>query len=200
MFSQISWQQYVAYVAVTGLLYYIVVVALYYRNQLFRIVKNPLKQGDELPAKSSYDTHGQQNILGRAYDFNSPDLINSTDLRFADNNQDTLEDFEPDDTLSQNEHPATSTPALGNSEGFINEFKNSLSILKEAEGTKDEFISLFTNTASKYPDLNNASQLPTLNYIIHELISAQELGFVISAEELGEYWEESFQIASSVNQ
>ncbi|MBC8053804.1 MAG: hypothetical protein H7Y13_12135 [Sphingobacteriaceae bacterium] len=200
MFSQISWQQYFAYVAVTGLLYYIVVVALYYRNQLFRLVKNPLKQGDELPTKNSYVSYNQQDILGKAVDFNSPDSIAATDLQFAGDNEDTFEDSEPDLPLSQNEHTKTSNQALGDSEGFTNEFKNNLSILKEAEGTKDEFISLFTNTASKYPGLNNASTLQTLNLFILELISAQELGFLISAQELGEYWEESFQISSSVNQ
>ena len=197
MFSQISWQQYFAYVAVTGLLYYVVVVALYYRTQLFRIVQNPLKQGNELPTENSYVSYNQQNILGKAVDFNSPGSIASTDLQFADTNEDTFEDLEPDETLS---HPATSTPALGDSEGFIKEFKNNLSILKGAEGTKDEFISLFTNTASKYPSLNNASTLQPLNLFVLELLAAQELAFSISAQELGEYWEESFQISSSVNQ
>jgi hypothetical protein len=198
MFSQISWQQYFAYVAVTGLLYYIAVVALYYRNQLLGIIKNRVKSHD-MPVQSFY-VSDQQDILGKAFDFSSPSSIDSEDLQFAGENEDTVEDSKRDLPLSQNEQLSLSTPSLGDSEGFLTEFKDNLSILKEAEGTKDEFISLFTNTASKYPLLNNASQLQPLNLHIHDLMVAQELGFEISAQELEEYWQESFQIASSVNQ
>ena len=195
MFSQISWQQYFAYLAVTGLLYYIVVVALYYRNQLFRIVNRSLYKGDEKPAKAFHASVNPQDILGKAVDFNSPSSIASVDLQFSGDI-----DAEPDFSLPLDEHPSTTSSTLEDQEGFIAEFKNNLSIVKEAEGTKDEFISLFTNTASKYPGLNNSSQLQTLNILIQELISNQELGFVVTSQELGEYWEESFQIASSVNQ
>lgn len=184
MFSHISWEQYLAYTAATGLLYYATVVFLYYRDNLVLFVKQPLRKrsSDSNPERLQ---RTEKDILGQAQISESELTVNSEELNFYDSEateevvaQIQLEEETsgPQDIISSDQDAI---------ENFITELKRNLKILKEAEGNKEEFDSLFRASASKYPQLKDHH---TLNASIEELVLAEELGFTITEADIEGFW------------
>lgn len=184
MFSHISWEQYFAYTAATGLLYYATVVFLYYRDNLVLFVKLPLrKRPSGLNPERLQRT--EKDILGQAQISDSELTLNSEELNFYDSkaSEEVVAEIQMEEETSEPQDITSSDQDAV--ENFTTELKGNLKILKEAEGNKEEFGSLFLATASKYPQLKDQH---TLNALIEELVLEEELGFTVTQAEIEGLW------------
>ncbi len=184
MFSHISWEQYFAYTAATGLLYYATVVFLYYRDNLVLFVKQPLKKRSS-GLNPERLQRSEKDILGQAQISESEVTVNSEELNFYDSEatEEVAAQIQPEEETSESQDFTSSNQDA--IENFITELKGNLKILKEADGNKEEFGSLFRATASKYPQLKDHH---TLNALVEELVLAEELGFTITQAEIEVLW------------
>ncbi|WP_374163829.1 hypothetical protein [Arcticibacter sp. MXS-1] len=175
MLSQISWGQYVAYVAVAGLLYYLTVILLYYRINLLLFFKDPLNPQN----RSGSDYHQnkkERDVLGKPLIPVNENIVSSSELQFY--NHETKGESSND----------PSTSILDEKGSFLSDLNEGLIILKEAEGTKDEFCALFQVISSKYEALAHSSERQVTVSVVSDLISAKELNFSLTPQEVNELW------------
>lgn len=175
MLSQISWGQYVAYVAVAGLLYYLTIILLYYRTNLLLFFKDPLNS--HYRSRSDFGPDEKvRDILGKALTPVNENVISSSELQF----------YEHKVKEELSDQPSTSI--LEDKGNFLSDLNEGLIILKEAEGTKDEFCALFQVISSKYEALAQSSERQATVSVVSDLISAKELNFSLTPQEVNELW------------
>lgn len=175
MLSQISWGQYVAYVAVAGLLYYLTVILLYYRSNMLLFLKDPLNSQNRLLRDYSQEVK-ERNILGKPLTSVNENVISSSELQFYEH--------ETGEELTDQ----SSTSMLEDKGNFLSDLNEGLIILKEAAGTKDEFCALFQVISSKYKALAQSSERQATVSVVSDLISAKELNFSLTPQEVNELW------------
>ncbi|MDF3076891.1 MAG: hypothetical protein K0S09_780 [Sphingobacteriaceae bacterium] len=175
MLSQISWGQYVAYVAVAGLLYYLTIILLYYRSNLLLFFKDPLNSQNRLGSDFSPDEK-IRDILGKPTASVNENVVSSSELQFYEH--------ETRGELSDQ----SSTSIIEDKGSFLSDLNESLIILKEAEGTKEEFCALFQVVSSKYNALAQSSERQATVSVVSDLISAKELNFSLTPQEVDKLW------------
>jgi hypothetical protein len=175
MLSQISWGQYVAHIAVAGLLYYLTVILLYYRSNLLVFLKYPLNPQNRLQCDDS-QTKKERDVLGKPSTPINENIVSPSELKFYD--QETEEEL----------GEQSSTSILEDKGNFLSDVNEGLIILKDAEGTKDEFSALFQVISSKYKALAQSSERQSTVSVVSDLISAKELTFSLTSQEVNKLW------------
>ncbi|MDB5012812.1 MAG: hypothetical protein JWQ25_1014 [Daejeonella sp.] len=192
MLSQISWQQFIASFAVTGLLYYAIVIIIYYRRELVLLLKDPLKAKKVSRQTSLQVANFDRSVLGEVIHSKDFTTTNPEDLNFSWDDLDaklTSFDESRQIQISEDNHLDNhSTNNLEETRAFVNELKNNLTIIKDADGSKQEFSLLFSAATSKYSSLKGHPSMDYINLLTEEIVNSEKLGFLISTEELSSLW------------
>ncbi|MDB4925510.1 hypothetical protein [Mucilaginibacter sp.] len=164
MLHQITWQQYLLFVAAALLLYYALIWLTFYRGKtagLFsgkRQFKMQPEPGDEW---------GYNELLGNAAEEYGVSTAESGDLYFGAT------------------HPFPDNEALyGLIPDVLEEIKSVIHTVTTEQGTKDDFRSLFKLVAVKYPQLKTSPHLEAINEWIGDNVP-----FTLSEDELYQLWE-----------
>ena len=201
MITQITWQEFIAFTVITGLLYYAVVLFLYYRGELINLIKIPPNRYAFNSSNDHLEDRNDQEILGKVISSDVIGSVNPIDLQFSgaetEEEQDLiLEPIVSSETLIQEEKLELSPDELREyGMNFISEFKGHLNMLKDADASKEEFCSLFLAIASKYHLLKDKARQEYINIQIVEMTAAEKLLFVVTADDLEELWQESFLLS-----
>jgi len=190
MLSQISWQQFLAFFAVTGLLYYAVVIIIYYRRELILLLKDPLKFKNLGHETSLSLANNYRSVLGKAHHSQDFTTVSPENVTFSGNDFDKISPNEEfgKPNLQEVRLDIPSVSHLEEIRSFINELKNNLALIKDADGSKEEFNLLFSATASKFTALKTRPSIDYINLLTEEVVNSEKLGFVISADELNSLW------------
>ena len=197
MITQITWQEFITFTVITGLLYYAVVLFLYYRGELINLIKIPPNRYAFNSSNNDLEDRNDQEILGKVISSDVIGSVNPIDLQFSgaetEEEQDLiLEPIVNSETLIQEEKLEPSPDELLEyGMNFISEFKGHLNMLKDADASKEEFCSLFLAITSKHHLLKDKARHEHLNIQIVEMTAAEKLLFVVTTNDLEELWQES---------
>lgn len=201
MITQITWQEFITFTVITGLLYYAVVLFLYYRGELINLIKIPPNRYAFNSSNDDLEDRNDQEILGKVISSDVIGSVNPIDLQFSgaetEEEQDLiLEPIVNSETLIQEEKLEPSPDELREcGMNFISEFKGHLNMLKEADASKEEFCSLFLAITSKYHLLKDKARHEHINLQIAEMTAAEKLLFIVTTDDLEELWQESFLLS-----
>lgn len=195
MITQITWQEFIAFTGITGLLYYAVVLFLYYRWELISLIKIRPSRYAFNSSNDNLEERNDHQILGKAINSNVISSVDPIDLQFS--GAETEEEENPILELLIREEKLEPSPDELREHGmnFISEFKGHLNMLKEADGNKEEFCSLFLAITAKYHQLKDKAQHEHINIQIVEMTAAEKLPFVVTADEIEELWQETILLS-----
>ncbi|MFA6084669.1 hypothetical protein [Mucilaginibacter sp.] len=170
MLHAITWKQFGIAAFSAGLLYYLIVLFKYYRQEAIAL----LSSRKNLPAVATPGTAAQkpdQGIFGAAqFDDSEMNLVDADELNFAE--------AEPDEI----DLPDTKSQLLGEVADFMQELKVLLRITKEAGDTKENFLMLLRLLISKHPVVATATYAESIATSIIE--DAAGLPFELALAEL----------------
>ncbi|MDB5014292.1 MAG: hypothetical protein JWQ25_2494 [Daejeonella sp.] len=191
MASQISWQQFISFFAVTGLLYYFVVILLYYRGELMGLFWKQKRSNSTSDSDNQF-INPDRNILGSIAGSSEFVRVDAEQLNFdvRELKDEVKLDFDSTDFQNQNRVHSNNEPPvqLQVIRKFIDELKVNIKIIKEAEGSREEFDSLFSATASKYDMLRTSTSIGFVNLLAEEIVNTGNLGYRVTADELTSLW------------
>jgi hypothetical protein len=145
MLHAITWKQFGIAVTSAGLLYYLIILFKYYRQEAIALFSGR----NNLPTMTAPGVDAQKaehNIFGAAtIDDSEMNLVDADELNFAEP--------EPDEI----ELPDTKSQLLGEVADFMQEIKVLLRITKEAGDTKENFLMLLRLLISKHPRVVSAT-------------------------------------------
>jgi hypothetical protein len=171
MIKFITWEQYLLSAGGALLLYYIIILLLYFRREIEAVFK-PRPMLQIIPAAAQRGDFTQ--LMGEP-EFDGQRTEDAENLIFA------AEEQEPE-TLSTTQKPDESF-LLGPVADFLKELKSSMSLLKEAQGDKEEMITLLHILSAKYTTVMQSNYRPLLEIFILEM-AAEQLPFALTAEDL----------------
>lgn len=176
MLEQFTWQQFLLAALVLTLLWYAVVILLYYRSDISKFGhKKKGTEPERLQREWEEEFDEEPEDDGLIGSVREPDGVTTSgmeELRFAPRTED------------RNDADAHRDTQLGAVPDVLEELKKIFSILENEGGTKEDFISLFTLVASKYPKIKGTPSQQALNDHIRN-----NLLFPISDEELDSLWQ-----------
>ena len=201
MITQITWQEFITFTVITGLLYYAVILFLYYRGELINLIKVPPNRYAFNSSNNGLEDRNDQEILGKVISSDVISSVNPIDLQFSgaetEEEQDLILERDISTETPIQEEKLEPSPDEFREDGmnFISEFKGHLNMLKDADASKEEFCSLFLAIASKYNLLKDKARHEHINIQIVEMTAAEKLLFVVTADDLEELWQESFLLS-----
>ncbi len=171
MLQAFTWQQFLVAALILTLLWYAGVFLIYYRRRAKAFFTPKTRQPEKLKREwenELEDDPEEESLMGSSKE---PEGVSSADmdtLRFAPKQEDPYE------------HRDTE---LGIVPDVLEELKGIFHILEKENGTKEDFISLFSMVSSKYPQIKGSPNQQALNDHIREKVL-----FPISDEELNQLW------------
>jgi len=176
MSKMITWHQYFILIGGLTLLYYAIILLLYYRREMETLFnRRPISTNlaEQNPANKV------QLLLGEP-EFDGQQTIGAEELFFAAPD----EDEEPEQTAVPNATPAPNESfLLGPVADFLKELKSNFSLLKEAQGDKEEFLTLLGILSEKYSQVMQCAYRPLLEVFILEL-ATEQLPFELTSADL----------------
>jgi hypothetical protein len=181
MLHQISWFTYGVSILSMVAIYYLYVLATFYRTEFYsiilklsgkRVVAPPLSGGDlQIP---------DYNIMGKAQP-EAIDFVTQEELSFAPVAE--VEEFTREPAGSQE----LNSRLIGYFSEMVSEVKTLIRVINESSESKENFEMLFKLVAQKYPELAGTEYQGQINrYLLIE--GAPEFPFTLTADELDEYW------------
>jgi len=183
MIKFITWQQYLISIGGLTLLYYLLILALYYRSEitsLFNSKPAVQRQPDEATAvhQSNFigepEFDGQQTVAAEELFFAAPDEEEEPEQ--AGRTEPLVK--QPDTPIAPNE-----TFLLGPVADFLKELKSGFTLLKEAQGDKEEFLTLLGILSEKYNQVMQSAYRPLMEVFILEL-AGEQLPFELALSDL----------------
>lgn len=183
MIKFITWYQYLFSIGGATLLYYIIIGWLYYKTEIITafgpktrkhhqiVAAAPVPQGLRLMGEPEFDGHANvapEDLIFAAPDEAEPEPAETTAAP-------TITPHippQPDETF-----------LLGPVADFLKELKSGFSLLKEAQGDKEEFLGLLGILSEKYSAVMQSSYRPLLDVFILEM-SAEQLPFALTLTDL----------------
>lgn len=175
MFSQITWEQYFAHTAVAGLLYYLSVLILYYRSD-FKLFFNGSKSARTGLSASALQEQSIIEVLGKVAVSTGSTTVSSEQLNFS--------------TPAQPEEASNHASLYRQEEvgKFVERLKESVTILEEANGSKEELAILFKMALSKHPVLLDTSLNDDVIQASLTLLNKSNFDFEIGGDEIRNFW------------
>ena len=173
MLHQFTWQQFLVAAFILSLIWYGVVILLFYRKKIERFLNREQAHEFPEPLKREWDEDFEDEMANEESLMGQPRLpegvsrVGMGDFGFAPKKVKT----------EQREM------ALGIVPDVLEELKRIFHILETEQGSKADFISLFTLVSSKYPAIRGTANQQALNDHIRENVL-----FPISDEELNNLW------------
>ena len=182
MIPLITWRQYLIFIGGATLLYYAVIVLLYYRSELKNLFtsKPATQQSPEDPPIPS-----QHQFVGEP-EFDGQQSVCAEELFFA---APAEEEIEPVETIEQaiKQQETSAVPdenfLLGPVADFLKELKAGFGLLREADGNKEEFLTLLGILSEKYHQVMQSAYRPLLEVFILEM-ATEQLPFELTSEDL----------------
>jgi hypothetical protein len=190
MSKMITWHQYFTLIGSLTLLYYVLILWLYYKTEILAAFAPKTQTASPITSPGNIQ---QQPLMGEP-EFDGQQTVGAEDIFFA----------APDEEENEQETPTTEatkqpdiptmpdeTFLLGPVADFLKELKSSFSLLKEAQGDKEEFLTLLGILSEKYNTVMQSAYRPLLEVFILEL-ATEQLPFELTPADL--------QIPSSIQQ
>lgn len=178
MLQHFTWQQFLVAALILSLIWYIVVIPLFYRNEFNDLLSGKRKQaGPSGPLPHEWDEEfedepfGEESVMGKS---RLPEGVTRVSMeQFS---------FAPLATTTATEEGGKET-RLGIVPDVLEELKRIFHILERDQGGKEEFISLFSLVSAKYARIKGTANERAINDYIRENVL-----FPISDEELDNLW------------
>lgn len=148
MIQSITWKQFGMAAVSAGLLYYLIILLQYYRQELIAFFKSRGKRPGEAPGEPPVNKTDQQVFGAIRIDEAEMDVVKAEELDFAA--------FEPD-TTDLPENGDTKNLLLGEVADLMQELKVLLRVTKDTGDTKENFLMLFRLLVSKHPRIPSAA-------------------------------------------
>ncbi len=173
MLAQFTWQQFLVAAMILSLVWYLGVVLLYYRRDVFsyfsrRYKKEPPERLHREWEEELEDEPEDESLMGSVREPEGLSSVQMDALRFSPKEED------PD---------ASRDRQIGTVPDVLEELKSIFAVLQKEGGTKEDFISLLALVGAKYPGIKDTPSQRALNDYIR-----QNVLFPISDEELDELW------------
>jgi hypothetical protein len=173
MLQQFTWQAFLIAALIFSLCWYVVIILVYYRKEFLAFFSGRSKGNkvERLPHvwEEELEDEPELNLMGKSLAPEGMSIVPMDALRFADKGADRDTDRDVQ---------------LGVVPDVLEELKKIFHILKNEDGNKQDFISLFALISSKYPKLKGTAKQQAINDFILE-----NLPFEISQEELDQLWD-----------
>lgn len=170
MLHAITWKQFGIAVGGAGLLYYLIILFKYYRQEAIALL-NGRNNLSTMTAPHGAAQKTDQGIFGAAhFDDSEMNLVDADELNFAEP--------EPDEI----ELPDTKGQLLGEVADFMQELKVLMRITKEADDTKENFLMLLRLLINKHQLV--ATKRYTVPVILNILEQSLDLPFELQKAEL----------------
>ena len=178
MLQHFTWQQFLVAALILSLIWYMVVVPLFYRNELNYLLSGKRKQVTPSPPlphvwdeEFEEEPFGEESLVGRSRLPEGVTRVSMDQFSFAPLVATTVVEDESKDTQ------------LGIVPDVLEELKRIFHILERDKAGKGEFISLFSLVSVKYGRIKGTANEQALNEYIRENVL-----FPISDEELDNLW------------
>ncbi len=174
MLYKITWQHYLLYVAIALLIWYGIILWLYYRDEVKRLIER--SNGRVAPDEEFINEVGEEeeDLLGKPAEEYGVSTVGSEGISFGVK----LPEDAHANPYSQEELLQGLIPDV------LEEIKEVMHTIEIENGDKEDFKSLFKLVSSKYPQLVVSGYLDAINKIISETAP-----FNLSDEELKQLWE-----------
>lgn len=170
MLQQFTWQQFLIAALILTLIWYLLIFVLFYRHKI-TVLFSKQQQPERLQREweeELQDEPEEETLMGRPRQAEGLSSVSMDAFRFAPKNVNNEQNQER---------------RMGIVPDVLEDLKSIFQILEKEEGTKQDFISLFTLVSSKYPQIKGTSSQQALNDHIRE-----NLPFEISQQELDRLW------------
>jgi len=178
MLQHFTWQQFLVAALILSLIWYMVVVPLFYRNELNDLLSGKRKQvAPSAPLPHEWDEEfedepfAEESLVGKSRLPEGVTRVSMDQFSFAPLVATTLDEDGSKDTQ------------LGIVPDVLEELKRIFHILERDKAGKDEFISLFSLVSTKYGKIKGTSNERAINDYIRENVL-----FPISDQELDSLW------------
>ena len=179
MLSSISWQQYLAAVAIITVSYYLYVILRYYQKE----IANVFNRKQDVTTLLSHSQSPAFDVMGEAKPDNGVSITEDQQLQFAGPDDDDMEIHS-----AQNGSAAILVDTADDpSQELIAEAGELIEAFKEIDN-KPEFVSLLNILIGSYKRFSSDIDLPDVLHRIVEL-SKQKLQFSIALADLQGTWE-----------
>jgi hypothetical protein len=182
MIQLITWRQYLIFISSATLLYYAVIVLRYYRSEIKNLFssKPPTGQNPEgSPVMSEHQFVGEP-------EFDGQQSLSAEELFFAATDEEEAEPIEATEQVIKQPEVSTApdeTFLLGPVADFLKELKSGFGLLREADGNKEEFLTLLGILSEKHHQVMQSAYRPLLEVFILEL-ATEQLPFELKPEDL----------------
>jgi hypothetical protein len=202
MLQQFSWQQFLAALAGLALIWYVVVILLFYRRQLFGLVsrltggppKRSLLSGSAASSAAPLPHRWEKELRGEGLDelHSGPEEVDSEVTRGPDSlmgasrmpegmSRVGLEQVSF--VLDERAQDQVRQDQLGLVSDVLQDVKEVFQLLARDEGNKHDFFKLMAVVSEHYPGLSAHPSLRRINGFI-----AEHAPFALSFEELDKLW------------
>jgi hypothetical protein len=178
MLQHFTWQQFLVAALILSLIWYMVVIPLFYRNEFNDLLSGKRKQaGPSGPLPHVWDDEfedelfGEESLMGKTRLPEGATRVSMEQFSFAPLTTTTAVEDDNKETR------------LGIVPDVLEELKRIFHIMERDKAGKEDFISLFSLVSAKYPKIRNTPNQQAINDYIRE-----NLPFEISDEELDSLW------------
>jgi hypothetical protein len=189
-----TWQQFLIAALLLSLIWYAALILAFYREKIDDFLNGrhkrpahaqPVPHAWEEDYENEYTEQEEESLMGKTALPEGMSRVSMNMFGFAplpENSEQAHAAFEENETAGKRE-PDEKDTRLGIIPDVLEELKSIFHILETEQGTKADFISLFTLVSSKYPTIKGTSNQQVLNEYIRENVL-----FPISDEELDSLW------------
>jgi len=176
MLKHFTWQQFLLAASILTFTWYAILLLVIYRKKLFELLSGrPLDEAQTEPLKRDWDEDFEENaleeedeLMGKSALPEGMSKLSMSQFGFAPR----LDEDEDNRARQQSVVP-----------DVLEELKSIFHILETQQGSKADFISLFSLVSAKYPEVKGTPNEEALNDYIRENVL-----FPITDEELGNLW------------
>ncbi|GGC33416.1 hypothetical protein GCM10011386_26880 [Parapedobacter defluvii] len=169
MLQQFTWQQFLTTAAILSAAWYAAVLFLYFRTEIQGLLSGSRPQRPDTEPSPPVTDDGDDSPMGRPAEPEGVESVGPDELSFAPAR-------EPDG--------AARTRRLGVVSDVMHELKNMVMLLRQENGTKEEFHALFGHIKQTYPTIRESGQLAALTSYLEDY-----LPFALTEEEKGKLWD-----------
>ena len=181
MIQLITWRQYLIAISGATFLYYVIILLRYYRSE----IKNLFNRPPAIQRAAEETNAPQHSFLGEA-EFDGQQSLSAEELFFAAPDEEEAELPEAtEQPIKQPDMPTVPDESflLGPVADFLKELKSGFGLLKEADGDKEEFLTLLHILSEKYSAVMQSSYRPLMEVFVLE-VAKEQLHFDLSLSDL----------------
>lgn len=176
MLHSFTWQQFLIAFAALSACWYAVVLLLYFRPEIRALFfgwrgGSPKPSAQEAPSPSTPD--GEAGLMGKPAEPEGVESVSADEFSFAQVS--SVPSSQPD--------AAAKVKRLGVVSDVMHELKTMVTLLRQENGSKEEFYGLFNHIKRTYPSIRESSQLGALTSYLEE-----HLPFTLTEEEKKDLW------------